>query len=63
VCSNGSNFSVEQRILITGQRGTGNNIRKSHKDFEAQLQRVNQNVFSRYNACLLPNGEYFQRLL
>jgi hypothetical protein len=27
---------------------------------EAELQRVNQNVFTRYNACLPTNGEHFQ---
>ena len=29
----------------------------------AKLNRVNQNVFSRYNACLPTGGRHFQRLL
>jgi len=41
-----------------------NNIREEiTKISEADLQRVFQNVFSRYNACLLANGEHFQHLL
>jgi hypothetical protein len=38
-----------------------NNIREEiTKTSEAELQCMNQNVFSRYNACLLANGEHFQ---
>jgi hypothetical protein len=30
-----------------------------NKLLEAELQHVNQNVFSCYSACLLVNGEHF----
>jgi hypothetical protein len=30
---------------------------------EAELQHVNQNVFSHYNTCSLANGGHFQYLL
>jgi len=33
------------------------------KFLEAELQRVNQNVFSHYNTCSLANGGHFQYLL
>jgi hypothetical protein len=49
-------------------RGTleelSNNIREEiTKISEAELQYMNQNVFSRYNAYLLASGEHFQRVL